>query len=442
MVKIWMFLTLSVFCGVVSATPILECNSPKNDEDSIACGDPSLVAFANKLEKLEANAGALMQSEKGSTKTFWEERRRWVKEVMACSTTDCIREEYQTRFVDLSQQMASLRINAIEKKSPEICTVLVDAMSAGVLEKMTIPFRRLGYAEAIQLTKDANLSELLTMASVLEIDHNKDGVIDRFGYRTGGGTCRNCDIADVDAADEFNFGPNDPDNDEGLRWSSWGTCNSFVMVLGEPVVIDASFAKDGEVSVVYWVDHFGAKRPICRLEPTDEIRVVATNIGVPELCDAVANNSVSRVTWEAMLDDELREVNVSGVLPGKDEGDSVSIDIDQDGRDERIALVKYVSGAGCGSSHQGLVMLDTERDDAAWMQSMLNRFGGPMTKLEYPAQWANLEIFTFEGRPYVLARGDKASASVYSLHGGKQTSHCDFMLTRRHRVAEYYRLVE
>jgi hypothetical protein len=68
----------------------------------------------------------------------------------------------------------------------------------------------------------------------------------------------------------------------------------------------------------------------------------------------------------------------------------------------------------------------------------LTGIAGPIEGSDKGDGLFSLKMFSFRGKPYLLARGETTSASVFSLWGREARTWCEFDLLPQHTVERYY----
>ena len=123
-----------------------------------------------------------------------------------------------------------------------------------------------------------------------------------------------------------------------------------------------------------------------------------------------------------------------------DGGSTALIDINTDGQPDNLALLDYASGAGCGSYRQWLVALseDGKTVPPSGLNRALHNVGVPMTRYREPKQWHDIQIFTFEGKPYILGSSPKYVVGVYSVWKDVLQTWCGFELLEQFKIECLY----
>jgi hypothetical protein len=213
------------------------------------------------------------------------------------------------------------------------------------------------------------------------------------------------------------------------------------MVQGEPVVVTGRpQAPTPRASLVAWLAPDGAKRALCYLEPTGGVLAQTVRIDDPALCSAASGSMAATVPWSgryAITGGHKRWVVESA--------EAAEVDLDDDGRTELVASLGFDSGAGCGSTHEWLEILEKdERPDAYRItDTPLGRLleehaRGPIDGNPQRDSVFSFRLLRHAGKVYVMGGGRKSSAAVVSFHGGKPRTWCEYNLLPQHEVAVRY----
>ncbi len=231
-----------------------------------------------------------------------------------------------------------------------------------------------------------------------------------------------------------------PDDDqERLRWSGWGNRVYFLWVKGEPVVIKGEFDWGySKAELVSWLAPDGAQRALCylRVDSGKPPRREIVRNENPALCGALKSGSVQFVSWssepvaEKIIDDYGHTS-----IPER----TTAIDINADGKTEKIGQFLYESSAGCGGSSQWLQELVPESSSAS-LKEVLNGgiTRGPIKNVGSGDPWSSVNIFLFQKKPYILEAGEESSAAVTSVWGGKKETWCEYNILPQYEVDVFY----
>ena len=291
-------------------------------------------------------------------------------------------------------------------------------------------------------------TEATFVSDILDVDYNRDGKKDRLAIIGGGGTCGNSDIVDLAAAIKrgdasgmgyLGFSDEEVESDEDLRWADWGRGDHFLFVQGEPVVVTANFGqKSADVRLVSWFGE-GQKRPLCMFAPAGQVQIRVVADSHPRLCKVVAGGRWQPIAWHGPVSpDDIPMLTAAG--HHADGGSTALIDINTDGQPDNLALLDYASGAGCGSYRQWLVALSEDGNTVppSRLNRALHNVGGPMTRYREPKQWHDIQIFTFEGKSYILGSSPKYVAGVYSVWKDVLQTWCGFEVLEQFKIERLY----
>ena len=192
----------------------------------------------------------------------------------------------------------------------------------------------------------------------------------------------------------------------------------------------------------------GAKRALCYLGTTPSVRVETVRQEDPALCQAVADGNVDFLVWSNLAwNIELRGGPGWTPAAAVETPMETRVDIDLDGEDETMARVGYSTGAGCGTYNEWLAEIDPETHEPADSAANTRLTAGPLGPMpgaavnddyENPEYWSSIQILRFENKPYILARGEKSDAAVYSLWDGELRSWCEYTVLPQHQVEVFY----
>jgi uncharacterized protein YecT (DUF1311 family) len=335
--------------------------------------------------------------------------------------------------------------NAVQQLSPKkakaICKERLDRRNSG----QTIKFMEFSPISEEEHEKWDKLQAgyLPFLGNILEVDYNHDGKKERLASIVFPGSCTSSEIIDLDkyiakidsdfigsSGNYIGFSDEEVEEDKDLRWASWGSDDSFTFVQGEPVVISGS-------GLISWFGE-GWKRPLCSFERAGKIKVrIKENLN-KSLCEAVKSGQVKPVLWEDL------EITHNILGAEKQHGDidkasKVFIDINNDGTKDRIAHLSYVSGAGCGYFVQWIVALS--QDDKSVPDSPLNqlleKIHGPIIQFDEPEQWRSVQVFIFDGKPYILGNGPYG-IGVYSVWNNTLKQWCSFEIIEQQKIKHFY----
>jgi hypothetical protein len=324
-----------------------------------------------------------------------------------------------------------------DEKAEAICESVLQEVNDGSIRTRFVEFQ-LATTQQEKEWREGN-PDLTTLYLWRTLRMEIQGVARTFGLIQGGGTCGNCDINEIGVRKPALY-PLD-DEDEDLRWAGWGGCDQFIYLMGQPIVVSGQFGQGrSRAGLVYWLSPDGAKRPLCVLEPTAEVKTITKLAGDKELCSAVATDVVTFMPWTE--DVSVSEKDLKALEIRADSARGTKIDIDRDGKREFIAVLDYASGGGCGSYHQWLIALTPDGRlvlDTPLNKLLRDREWGPLEGRSIITDArASVRVLEYKGKPYIFGRGENTSASVVSLWRNQMKTWCEYDLLPVHRIKRSY----
>ena len=324
-----------------------------------------------------------------------------------------------------------------EQEAIQICSSVVDAVNAGAVTDYVREFSAPSeddvetYEDSFWFGWGAG-----TLTGVLKLDYDGDGEVETLGRIEGqGGDCL-CGIADLEALDTIAY--------PGVAaYRHANGCDRVMIIDGKPLVVSGARGRLSSVNIVSWLSPEGEKRPLCFLARDPVSRVVVDRSRDNGLCRSIVNDTAYFLPWAMTVEgNEAKQEAYGGNLPGPGEVHwaSAALDIDMDGKKEKIGLMRRIREGGCMAWE--LQFLDGELSPAG--ESRLN--GLRQSSLSFyrgdPKLKPRPMFFEAYGKPYVLADGDYADAEVLSFHNGRPSSICEFEVFRRHRIKQMLPLDE
>lgn len=409
-----------------------DCTKAATAQEKMICSSQELSALDSALTDIYQKRLA----ETSDPRSLKAEQRNWIRNIRdRCADISCLRSSYGERLQQLRRLMTNKRVK-------EICQTIVMRLNNGLIVNDIKEFRLASETERKTWQQANPDMSGLYLHRMLEIDYDGDNKVERLGFIQGGGTCHNCDIVNLAASVWDRYPSEEDDEEERLRWASWGRCDHFLMVDGEPIVITGNFgAKPSEVTLVSWFGDDGAKRALCYLGKEPALQVKVTSEKNRELCRAVIDGRAEVLPWSVAVSVPLADLGQGWT--SADSAVGAALDIDLDGDRETIALVGQAFSGGCGSYHEWLAAVS--EDGKSLADSKLNevlrgREWGPLNRISKPETrlWTSARLFRFAGKPYVLAKGRTSDAEVVSLWGGEVRTWCTYELLPQHKVEVYY----
>ena len=402
-----------------------DCAQAGTAVEHMICGDEALSALDELLG--DRYVRALKKGE--DPKAVKAAQRAWLRETRdACGDAACLKSAYEARVAELTKigWMTDEKARAICER---VSAALVDGSYHGA-------FRKTGPDEIIEIDRVPGLQGY---NGPLNVDYDGDGTVERLGsFGQYGGTCQSYSVSMI-----LDITDGEPETDPSfdLEWQAGH--QAFLVVDGEPVL--ARTPNDPKsVLGLSWLTPAVREAPLCSIAIKRERRLETTESEKAALCGAVAENAVEFLAWNPAS----KEINRTSEAadPGRATISSMSVDIDTDGDDDTIAWVNYSSSAGCGYEHHWLVEMSDDLMSVA--ESPLNslliekgphigadgrwREWGPLPGSPR-AGWDKPRIFMFDGKPYILGRGDRVSegAAVVSVWGGEERTWCKYSYPER-----------
>lgn len=420
------------------------CHSASTRVEKLICSDGYLSTLDDKLHEAyndisQADGAQISQ-------------RKWLKQRDRCNDIDCLRQEYEARIKQLTSEPYDGSVRKItieprkgtlplisEAKAKSICKEVLELANAGKLQS-----RLLRFTDVPQEDEDrwSALEDTggTSVGGALDIDYNHDKKIDHLGVIRGGGTCSSADIVDLGAAlkrgaliEKFiGFSAQD---DETLRWASWDLSDSLLIVQGEPIILAANFFVTGtDVELVSWFGE-GQQRPLCAFSPVGMV-VDVVESKAPELCNAVAKGSFDSLEPDV---DEVNEQEQTKLREKYliDGAYSVNVDLNADGKTDKVLFLNYSSGAGCGSYREWIDVLqpNAEKSKESPLVEIVGNFSDPRTK--YENKWGHIQLLNYSGKPYLMANGPDGFG-VYSVWENKIQTWCKFNLREQMDIKRLY----
>ncbi len=414
-------------------TVSFDCDKAVTVPERLICSDRGLSILDSAVSKAYQRHLAETQD----PRALRTEQRNWIRDVRdQCDDVSCLIEAYSQRLARFNTKRVMTK-----DRAEAICQTVVKRLNDGSIINDLIQLRPANMAER-DAWQRAN-PELFTqyLQGALDIDYDGDGNAEKLGLIGGGGTCRDCDIIDLGAPVSHRGPPGqDEEDEERLRWADWSGCDHFLMIEGEPIVINGNFGQGPtEATLVSWFAEDGAKEPLCRLGKNTSVDARLIFEKDKRLCRSILNNQVEAMPWPVSVSLAQKELEKYGIR--SDSAAATRVDIDGDDDEETIALATYSSGAGCGSYQEWLLELTPDAKsiaDTALSKTLRNREWGPMNKRDAPALWYSTQILPYEGKHYILGKGEKDHAEVVSLADGEVTTWCRYKLIPQHNVEVYY----
>lgn len=442
--------------------PSFMCSKAATRIERIICGSDRISRMDKQLSTIYTQASATAADPSRLSRA----QREWLtKERDKCTTRACLEAAYRKRIAAMLSDAELMT----DHRAQRICDAVANGINDGSIVDQ---FRGLERAseELQNQWKTQNPDVFLSLERVARITHH--GRERTVGEIVGGGSCVDFAIEDISAKVPALYPPDD--EDQRLRWASWGRRDHFLSVEGEPIVVTGSFRGPPRATLVSWLAPDGAKRALCYLGLKGQtvLRPVRSDDG--ELCAAVSAGDVSPIPWSETSTTQIPKEQLlreTGIYA--DDGRIAFVDLDLDGKQDMIAKLDYASGGGCGSAHEWLVQVVADTQSAESPATEIDSAGSPAREFgaapheDQPAQpvvthriarsrmneilrkqeWGpisvvdssfSLSLFIFREKPYILARSETGGAQVVSLWGGEKQEWCEYRLLQQHKVEINY----
>lgn len=433
--KGWWFAWLVLATSMATAKD--RCAEETRWPETELCKIPQLARLDRQLNGIYRQAHGVV-ADKDALR---QEQRQWLHSVRdACPDRSCLIKAYQwrvaalgERFVDSAQITDQPLSNAGARQA---CEAIAGLAENGSLESLAIP--------GLETYRDEPPLELARMA----LSPSEMAVIDkqnlipnqvyllrlgpglqpeRFVNLLGSGTCHIQSTANLKRAlkNEETFEPvHDPD--ELLRWIDWSSAD-YPIVHDKRVFLVTAGVHDGNaVELLSWIKPNGRIRPLCMLKP-QSTRLTVAAATQPELCASIAKGKLQPLAWR----DETKQLSMSYQRSGGsfDYIGVLELDLDGNGRAEKIGRFKYASSAGCGGDFTWLSLLS---DD------LKTEGSGPLKKQLDLLSQGSQEIYSSGGRHYIAANDILGRPRLFSLQNGQVEQVCEFNRLTHRTVSTFF----
>ena len=305
------------------------------------CGD---IELRDLDQTMDGMYRYLLRSPRGKEHLRSVQRRWLSSDRAACVDAACLRKVYTMRIAELDREMLDIttpgQTASIDAK--QVCEAVIKLANRKALPLHAIPSR----------VSQENTWRLRVSSGAAPV---------QFIGASTGGTCPSIQLQNealADPAGDTRAEVDDPE--EQLRWSWWGGGDYPAFVNGKLLAITADFLDMNLVRLVSWIRPDGRIVPLCSTETRTTKSISAAR--EKSVCTAIATDAAVGPDWEPGNSMDLDEGEAAPRGAGTPTEVKVAdIDLDGDGRKERIAHLAYDSGAGCGAHTERLRVLDANR---------------------------------------------------------------------------------
>lgn len=452
-------LLIPILCFVVAPAFAagFDCSNQRTAVEKMICQDATLSRKDEMLNAVYTKAFNTTDraDELKKQQVHWLKTRR-----DQCRDRDCLNYVYDQRI-----QMLSLTLQPMsDAKAKVLCEELTHMINNGSIQNYFINDNNFQLADDITnktWQEKYKVFEYISLFKIYTTEYK--GKKKAFGYIIGGGTCSLCNLMDLDNDGTHNdnkgigFLWDGVEEDEDLRWISWGNCDNLIFFMNEIVVVNGRFdaiLPDG--ILISWIAPDATKRPlgILKLTGNANIRIIHDG-GNKKLCQAVAADKVNFMPWSPEDNFLFTQDADMTRFPcfdrfGRHVGRrTLHIDINLDGTEEMLGLLSYDFSGGCGSEHQCLADISDQENfivDSPLNQLLLTHERGPVggTKdLISTPEWhktKRIKIFLFEDKPYILGFDAERNVVVTSVWQNQEKKWCDLHILPEYEIKKMYPL--
>lgn len=222
---------------------------------------------------------------------------------------------------------------------------------------------------------------------------------------------------------------------ELIRWAYLGASDYPIVHQGRNLIITADLGNPDKVNMVSWVKPDGRIRPLCLLKTRqDGLRVASARL--PRVCDAVAKGEVRPLKWRDAAEVPPFSRRLQGhrdefVRRYGDDAEDIGllrVDIDRDGKADRLARFRHTAAVGCGVTR-------------VWWSVLTGDLGGVQhgalnTQLQALDDGAR-EVYKVDGH-YYLAASRQGQPGLFQINRGRTEQVCAFRQDTRTRVTTMF----
>lgn len=225
------------------------------------------------------------------------------------------------------------------------------------------------------------------------------------------------------------------DSEESIRMAYLGGNDYPILHKGRHFIVTADLGNPDKVSMISWVKPDGRTRPLCLLKSSKRaLEIVSAR--QPKVCSAVARGEVRPLKWRdatetAPFNRRLQGHRDEFIARYGDDAEDIGLlrtDLDRDGKAERIARFRHLSGAGCGTTQVWWSVLNGD------LKSVQN---GPLNEQLQALDDGALEIYRIGGRFY-MAASRQGQPGLFQINRGKTEQVCEFRQDTKTRTTTLF----
>jgi uncharacterized protein YecT (DUF1311 family) len=213
------------------------------------------------------------------------------------------------------------------------------------------------------------------------------------------------------------------ESEESIRLAALGGSDYPILYKGRHFIVKADLRDPNKVNMISWVTPNGRTRPLCVLK-SSKSRLEVASARQSRVCNAVARGEVRPLKWRDATETPPFNRRLQGhrdefIARYGDDAEDIAIlrtDLDRDGKAERIARFRHLSGAGCGNTQ---VWWSVLAGDLKGVQR------GPLNDQLQAFDEGELEIYRIDGRFYISG-SRKGQPGLFQINRGKTEQVCEF----------------
>lgn len=409
-----------------------DCTKAISSVEKLVCEYPDLATLDVTLSQLYQMGIPAGRAKDNVIKS----QRLWLRDVRnKCKDKDCIEKAYKNRINVISRVDKIMPLS----KREYICSKVTGYINDGSIKTQFVSMRDIGLEKQQQWINTH--SNVIGIAPIQTYEFSNEGKYRTLGLMVGGGTCGNCDIFDMSS----NLLSLDPEDDakEHLRWASWGMCDDLMFVDKDPIIVTGRFSGGrSRATLVSWIAPDGIRRPLCYLDITGERKTELLQNENADLCNSVLTGQTKNVIWhKAEIKLCERYQTYGRAYPSCLEKDAI-VDINNDGKEERVGFFGLDSGAGCGARYEWLRQLSPDGNiiENSIIDNVLrNEATGPIPGIDRTDMNLSLHIMLYNGKSYIFSNSHSGnSARLFYISNNEIKSLCEYNIYPQHTVKMMY----